>query len=174
MLQAAVNKVINEKGTFPLRISGAREDKHLVCPYEQSSDDIKVKFLNNDPRIVHFRVISKDKNGFLRHFLYSRVTSKDKKHLITASGYLFDGKVDVYSWKSQYCPSKIVDREREAITAISLVDFLHVSGDKKNKTGGLAAAIVKHENRIAGLNADTLVLEEALELYNAMRYNVPK
>ena len=108
----------------------------------------------------------------MRHFLYSR---SDNRHLVTASGYLFDGAVEVYSWKVKSNPPyKIENSERDAISILPLVEMLHVRGDRENETGGFDNAIATHLGRIAALKTDSLTLKEAQEFFNAMRYHVPK
>jgi len=168
----ATAKIIKERNTFPLRILGKQGEKYLACPYELKYDNLDVTLLNGNPKIVHFQVVSTDGNpGFKRHFLYSRA---EQKHLVTSSGYLFSGKVGVYSSKARGFQDDITDNERDAIAILPLVELLHVHGDEKNETGGLDGAVAEHMKRIDGLKVDNLTLNEAMEFYDAMRYNVPK
>lgn len=111
------------------------------------------------------------KPGFKRHVLYSRA---GQRHLVTSSGYLFTGNVDVYSWKAKGFPKEIRDNEKKAIAILSLVELLHVHGDKENETGGLDNAVAEHMKRLDGLKVDNLTLNEAMEFYTAMRNHVPR
>lgn len=175
MGEATAEKVVREN-TFPLRIFGKKGSKFLCCPYELSYDDLEVWFHEGDPRIVHFRAVSRDNGfmdggGFKRHFLYSRV---GQQHLVTASGYLFAGHVEVYSWKARDFPDQIEDREREAISILPRVEMVHVEGDRKNETGGLDNAVAEHMGRLNGSQTDPLTLEEGMKLYDAMMDHVPR
>jgi len=171
-MNKATAEAIQEKSTLPLRILGKTEERYLACPYELTHDNLDASFLNGDPRIAHFQVVSTDGNpGFKRHFLYSRA---EQRHIVTSSGYLFTGNVDVYSWKARGFPKEIRDDEREEIAILPLVELLHVRGDEENETGGLGNAVAEHTRRIDGLKVDNLTLNEAMEFYNAMRHHVPK
>lgn len=167
----ATEEVIREENAFPLRIWGKDVERHLACPYEITLDNFEARFLNGDQKIVHFQVVSAEGNpGFKRHFLYSKA---DQRRLVTTSGYLFTGEVEVYSWKARDCPQNITPQEREAIEILPYVELFHVSGDKENKTGGLEDAITIHRKRIEGLRIEDITLKDAMKFYNAMKYHVP-
>ena len=168
-MSEAIVERLSQQDTFPLRILGREGKKYLACPYELTSDNLEVTFLFGNPRIAHFQVVSTDgKSGFNRHFLYSKA---GQRRLVTASGYLFTGKVDVYSWKARENPRVIGS---EDIAILPTVELLHFRGDEENKTGGLDDAIAKHTKRIDGLNVDILTIPEAMKFYDSMRHHVPR
>ncbi len=171
-------KFYEEKDSFlPLRIFGRGENRYLCCPFELTTDDITLQFLEGDTcksntQIAHFQVISNFGGpGFKRHFLYSKANAN---HIFTTSGYMFNGPVKVYSWKMLECPEDIEPYKSAEIETLDLVDMIHVVGDKENKTGGLSDAISEHKKRLEGLSVDSITLEDALRVYNAMRYHVPR
>jgi len=156
-MSEATTEAIVEKNNFPLRIMGKKGEKYLACPFELTYDDVILNFYKNDPAVAHLEVVSSpiattgDPGGFKRHFLYSR---SDQKHIVTASGYLFEGPVDVPNVKN--------------------VEMLHVLGDKQNKTGGLRRAVRKHYERIADIETYHLSLQEVMDFFDKMKNNVPR
>lgn len=171
MIESTSGRML-QKNTFPLRIFGKQGERYLACPFELTYDDLELSFLNGDPRIAHFQVVSTDENpGFKRHFLYS---GAEQRRLVTSSGYLFTGNVAVYYPRAAELPKWIRDDERRVIAILSSVELLHVHGDEENETGGLDNAVAEHMRRIDGLKVDNLRFKEAMEFYNTMKYYAPR
>ena len=171
MTQVIENPIYEEKKSFlPLRIFGEGNKRYMVCPYELTEDNLKLQLLREHDNIAHFEVISVP-GDFKRQFLYTKTRDK---HIFTTSGYLFNGPVEVYSWKKRESPDRVKDYEREEIDMLEKVEMYHVRGDKENITGGLDDAIKKHLQRINGLDVQNISLEDALKAYNSIRHHVPK
>jgi|SRR3989344_712902 len=121
-------------------------------------------------KIVHFEVVSMD-DKFKRHFLLSKT---QERYILTASGWLFTGPVEVFSWKAKDDPESIEDYEREEINILSQIKIIHVSGDKENVTGGLENAVNEHTRRLKDLEIDSFTLTQAKEIYNTLQGHVPR
>jgi len=168
--------VITREMALPLRIFGGHENKYLVCPFELTFDDITLSHYKGDPTVAHIQAISVqtplDKGGFRRNFLYSRAGDE---HVLTASGYIFDGPVRVLAPHTLAVPVEdLDDRAAAQLAVLKQTDLLHVRGDDSNITGGLIWSAEKHYKRLADLRPEEITLDEALEFYTALREHVPR
>ncbi len=159
---------------LPLRVHFDKERKvhYFASPYELLTDDLTVRHLEDDPTIVHFQMIGSD--HFKRHLLHSTVNGI---YVLTASGYLFTGPIEVFPWKSRepLGYKRLELSERRDFATMALIDAFHVKGDKENQTAGLPGAIEMHRSRVGSFgNPEQVSLENALKVYNAMRHHVPK
>jgi hypothetical protein len=153
------------ENTFPLRILG--DNKVLCCPYEAAPND-KITLSHFNPHIVYMLAESVEQQALLssfpRHFLFSKV---GEYNLITASGYNFNGVVEVYSWKSMSCPQDIGNagkNERKEIDIVNLTRMTHIKG--------LDNAIEYHHKRIK--HPKEISLEEAAQVFDALRNHIPR
>lgn len=176
MTYSATAERIERKEAFPLRIFGESGKHYFACPYEYTYDDIVLSHLNEDQRVIHLQAdtspnVNSILAGFKRHFLYSRAA---ERHVVTASGYLFDGPVELYSWKMRSCPDDVQATELIGIELLKRIELFHVRGDEKNITAGLENAIAEHRRRISGLRLSDLSLVEGDDFFHAMTAHVPR
>lgn len=144
---------------FPLVIIG----NELCCPYEtHSRDKLVLTYPLYDSHTVNIAVTPEDMAVPTRNFLYSRLGNRK---IMTMSGYISEGLVDVYSWKKRLYPDHIKDNEREGIEIVDQVELILVTGHDN--------ATRFHTNRIAGLELDDISLEEAEKVYVALTNYVP-
>lgn len=146
-MTTAISEPVKRTGAFPLRIFDGKNGPYLSCPFEMTYDNTVIEHPCGDLRVIHLEANSIP-DEFKRHFLYSRA---GQRHILTASGYLFDGPVEVYHLERDISPSMDI---------LSHVEMVHVRGDRRNKTGGLDRAIEMHMRRLEGLRADNLSIED--------------
>jgi hypothetical protein len=53
MANATAERII-EQNAFPLRIMVDNSKRYLACPYELTLDNFEARFLDSNPKIVHF------------------------------------------------------------------------------------------------------------------------
>ncbi len=177
----------------PLRILKGDEacpnHRYLACPAELYPDDsIEISRYATDPCTIYIKASPKDNGdnkGYLgyfclhesklkdaseaRHFLLSRAKDWKPKIIITASGYDFEGYVEVCPWFYGFPEIKPANVERVPDLIVKNgVNMFHLPG-------GVRKAFRMHRRfRLHGLDIGSLTIREAHEIYKAIADFVPK
>ncbi|MBS3073907.1 hypothetical protein J4447_00455 [Candidatus Pacearchaeota archaeon] len=177
----AVVKDITEKrieNAFPLRIWG-EHSRNLACSYELNSDDNATLRLLENGGIGHIELLSVEEKPFRRDFLYSRTW--EGGHVITARGYVYDGEVEVYSWKGRDPSLQLNREERRVVFELARVSMYHVGKRRglcepppKKEPATLDEAMIRHWERIRLLSLRPMTLDDLEKFYDLLRDNVPR
>jgi len=142
---------------------------HLVCNYELYKDDLVLsKNVKNHPNVVNISLRS-EKSKEPGEKLPPRelfISRSPEGIFVTIAGFQYEGAVGVFAWKNKLPELVVDDKERENIQLLRNVNMVHVNG--------LEFAFQKHLGRIENKQTDKIVPEEALKIYEAMLYTVPR